>query len=112
MEFLALILAIASIPLTFFLGSASVDGVFGTTGIIMAIIPVVVGILGIVMAAVSKKKGKGGVATAALVVAIIGTVFATIRFAACVACHAAANKAGQEITGALEDAGASFDWEE
>ena len=62
--------------------------------IIAAVFPVVgwfgciVGIIGIVLAALAKKQGQKGVATAGLVLSIIGTALALIMYLACAACVA------------------------
>jgi len=49
---------------------------------------IIVGVLGIVLAAVAKKNGQSGVATAGLVLSIIGTALSLILYLACVACAA------------------------
>ena len=54
-------------------------------------IGMLLGIVGIVLAAVAKKKGQKGVATAGLVLSIIGTCLSLILFLACAACVAAAS---------------------
>ncbi len=46
----------------------------------------IAGIVGIVLAVVAKKKAPSGMATAGLVVSIIGTVFCALIFIACGAC--------------------------
>ena len=51
-------------------------------------IGVITGILGIILGAIAKKKGQKGVATAGLVLAIIGTALALILYLACAACVA------------------------
>lgn len=51
-------------------------------------IGVITGILGIILGAIAKKKGQKGVATAGLVLAIIGTSLALILYLACAACVA------------------------
>ncbi len=49
-------------------------------------IGVIIGILGIILGALAKKKGQNGVATAGLVLSIIGTALALILYLACAAC--------------------------
>jgi len=46
------------------------------------------GIVGIILSAVAMKKEKSGIATAGLVLSIIGTILSFIFFLACVACAA------------------------
>lgn len=67
--------------------------VLGSISILIAIffpayglIGVATGIIGIILGAVAKKKGEGGIATAGLVLAIIGTALAMLFYLACVAC--------------------------
>ena len=47
------------------------------------------GIIGIILAAVAKKNGQKGVATAGLVLSIIGTALGLLFYIACAACIAA-----------------------
>jgi len=47
------------------------------------------GIIGIVISAIARKKQPSGMATAGLVLSIIGTIFSFITFIACAACLAA-----------------------
>lgn len=54
----------------------------------------IIGIVGIVLAVVAKKKNPTGMATAGLVLSIIGTVFCALFFIACVACLGAVGTAG------------------
>ena len=49
---------------------------------------VIAGIVGIILAAVAKKKGQGGVATAGLVLSIIGVAIVLVAYIACIACAA------------------------
>ena len=49
---------------------------------------VVCGVVGIILAAVAKKKGQGGVATAGLVLSIIGVAIVLVVYIACIACAA------------------------
>ena len=44
------------------------------------------GIVGIILSAIARKKEKSGIATAGLVLSIIGTVLALITFIACAVC--------------------------
>lgn len=46
------------------------------------------GVVGIILAAVAKKKGQGGVATAGLVLSIIGVAIVLVAYIACYACAA------------------------
>jgi len=48
------------------------------------------GIVGIILSAIARKKGEGGVATAGLVLSIIGTILSLITFLACAICVGAA----------------------
>lgn len=66
----ALVLGIVSIVFSFFLQWLGL----------------IIGIVGIVLAVVAKKKNPSGMATAGLVLSIIGTVFCALFFIACVAC--------------------------
>ena len=54
-------------------------------------VAIIVGIVGIILGALAKKKGEGGVATAGLVLSIIGAALGLIFYLACVACIAAAD---------------------
>lgn len=54
----------------------------------------VLGIVGIVMGVMAKKRNPSGMATAGLVLSIIGTVLCGITFVACVACIGAVGTAG------------------
>jgi hypothetical protein len=47
------------------------------------------GIIGIILSSIARKKGGGGVATAGLVLSIIGTVLSLITFIACAICAGA-----------------------
>lgn len=49
-------------------------------------IGIIVGIIGIILAAIAKKNGEGGIATAGLVLSIIGAALALILYLACAAC--------------------------
>ena len=62
----------------------------------MGWIGIICGVLGIIFAAVAKKNPdtNNGVATAGLVLSIIGTVLSLILFLACAACVAAGTSAG------------------
>ncbi len=55
---------------------------------INGIVGIVLGIVGIILGAVAKKKGQKGVATAGLVLSIIGTAIVLVVYLACVACAA------------------------
>ena len=48
-----------------------------------------VGIIGIILGAVARKQAPSGVATAGLVLSIIGTILSLLFFIACVACAGA-----------------------
>ena len=74
----ALVLGIVSIVFSFFLQ---------WLGLIL-------GIVGIILAVIAKKKNPTGMATAGLVLSIIGTVFCALLFIACVACIGAVGTAG------------------
>lgn len=67
--------------------------VLGILSIILAFaiqwLGLVLGIIGIVLAVNAKKNNPSGVATAGLVLSIIGTVFCALGFLACTACIAA-----------------------
>ena len=52
----------------------------------MLIIGLITGIIGIILGVMAKKRCPGGMATAGLVLSIIGLVFCGIFFIACVAC--------------------------
>lgn len=54
---------------------------------------IILGVVGIILAALAKKKGQGGIATAGLVLSIIGAALGLIFYLACVACIAAAGSA-------------------
>lgn len=54
----------------------------------------VFGIVGIVMGVMAKKRNPSGMATAGLVLSIIGTALCSITFIACVACIGAVGTAG------------------
>jgi len=47
------------------------------------------GIIGIILSAIARKKEPSGIATAGLILSIIGTVISLITFIACAACLAA-----------------------
>lgn len=79
MGVVSLIFGIVSIVLSFF-------GPFSWIGIIL-------GVVGIILGAISRKKTQSGVATAGMVLSIIGTVLCAILYLACVACVAAASVA-------------------
>jgi len=49
----------------------------------------VLGIVGIILSAIARKKGEGGVATAGLVLSIIGTIGALFAWIACIICAGA-----------------------
>lgn len=74
----ALVLGIVSIVFSFFLQWLGL----------------IIGIVGIVLAVVAKKKNPSGMATAGLVLSIIGTVFCALFFIACVACLGTLGTAG------------------
>ena len=46
----------------------------------------ILGIIGISLGALARKNGQGGIATAGLVLSIIGTVLGLLFYLACVAC--------------------------
>ncbi len=69
----ALVLGIISVVFSLILGGAGWVGP-------------IIGIIGIVLGAVAKKKGQGGIATAGLVLSIIGTAISLIITIACMAC--------------------------
>lgn len=71
----ALVLGIISVVI------AVIFPVFGWIGII-------IGIVGIILGALAKKNGQSGMATAGLVLSIIGTALALILYLACAACAA------------------------
>jgi hypothetical protein len=48
------------------------------------------GIVGIIISAIARKKQPGGMATAGLVLSIIGTVYSFVLFLACAVCAAGA----------------------
>jgi len=48
------------------------------------------GIVGIILSSIARKKQPSGMATAGLVLSIIGTILSLITFIACVACATAA----------------------
>ena len=52
------------------------------------------GIVGIVLSTVARKKENSGIATAGLVLSIIGTIFALVSWIACVICAAGIAGAG------------------
>ena len=83
----ALVLGIFSIILSFF-------SFIGWLGIIL-------GILSVVLGAIARKNGQGSLATAGLVVGIIGLSMSTIFYLACVACVSGAESA---INDAINDA--------
>jgi len=49
----------------------------------------VLGVIGIILSAIGRKRGDGGVATAGLVLSIIGTILSLITFIACAICAGA-----------------------
>ena len=63
--------------------------VLGIISIVMSwispLIAVILGIIGIILGAMAKKKAPSGVATAGLVLSIIGTALAVALYLACVA---------------------------
>ena len=69
----SLVLGIISLVIALFFSA------FGWLGAIL-------GILGIVFAALARKKQKTGIATAGLVLSIIGTILGLLLYIACVAC--------------------------
>ena len=77
----ALVLGIASIIFSFI-------SAFGWIGVLL-------GVVGIILAAIARKNGQGGIATAGLVLSIIGTVLSLILYLACVACVAGVEKAAE-----------------
>ena len=48
----------------------------------------IVGIIGIILAAIARKNGQRGMATAGLVLSIIGTALSLILYIACISCAA------------------------
>lgn len=60
-------------------------------------IGIILGVIGIVLGALAKKQGQKGVATAGLVLAIIGTSLAVVLYLACVACVAGAESMAEDI---------------
>lgn len=54
----------------------------------------ILGIIGIVLAAIARKKNPNGMATAGLVLSIIGTALGLVLYLACVACVAGLAAAG------------------
>lgn len=71
--------------------------ILGIVSVIIAVffstwgwVAIIAGIVGIILAALAKKKGEGGMATAGLVLSIIGAALGLIFYLACVACIAAA----------------------
>ncbi len=80
------------------MGAASL--VLGIVSLVLAIVApgigwvaAILGIVGIVLASNARKQGQGGVATAGLVLSILGLVFGVITYLACVACISAAEEA-------------------
>ena len=80
--------------------------VLGIISIVMSwispLIAVILGIIGIILGAMAKKKAPSGVATAGLVLSIIGTALAVALYLACVACLAAADSAVNDAFNALQ----------
>ena len=70
--------------------------VLGIVCLVFALIPglsligIIIGIIGIVLGALAKKNGQGGIATAGLVMSIIGTALVGVTYIACAACLAEA----------------------
>ena len=67
--------------------------VLGIVSVIIAVVfpffgwfGILTGVVGIILGAMAKKKGQTGVATAGLVLAIIGTALALLLYLACAAC--------------------------
>jgi hypothetical protein len=70
--------------------------ILGILSLIGAWIPIVnvfpmwlLGVVGIILSAIARKRGEGGVATAGLVLSIIGTILALIGWIACIICAGA-----------------------
>ena len=64
-------------------------------------IGLILGIVGIVMGVMAKKKNPTGMATAGLVLSIIGTVLCAIFFIACVSCIGAVGMTASELGSSL-----------
>ena len=82
--------------------------VLGIVSIVFSFLPLipywlglVVGVLGVVLAAIAKKNGQKGVATAGLVLSIIGAALCGVMWIACAACASAVENAGEK---AVEEA--------
>ena len=60
----------------------------------LQIFGLILGIVGIVLGVMAKKKNPSGMATAGLVLSIIGTVLCALLFIACAACVGAVGTAG------------------
>lgn len=67
--------------------------VFAIVGGGVSWLGIVIGIIGIILAAVARKNGPSGMATAGLVMSIIGTSLALVFWLACIACVAGAESA-------------------
>ena len=57
-------------------------------------ISALIGIIGIILGAIARKQAPSGVATAGLVLSIIGTILSLIFWIACLACAGTAGTAG------------------
>ena len=86
------------------MGAASL--VLGIIAVVLSlffpVIAAIVGVIGIILGALAKKKAPSGVATAGLVLSIIGTALAVALYLACVACIAAADSAVNDAFNALQ----------
>lgn len=83
--------------------------VLGIAAVVFAVIipaygwlGIILGIIGIVLAVMAKKQAPNGMATAGLVLSIIGTALAAIFWIACIACYAAANNATNGLLSQLK----------
>ena len=76
----ALVLGILSIVVSIFAG-------------VYSWVAIIIGIVGIVLGALARKQGQGGIATAGLVCAIIGTAISVAVWIACLACAASVSSA-------------------
>ena len=75
--------------------------IFGILSLVGGSIPIVnafpmwlLGVVGIILSTVARKRERSGVATAGLVISIIGTVLALSLWVACLVCAGVAGAAG------------------
>jgi len=80
LSIVGLILGIIALVLAFF------GGFMGIWGYVIGL---VAGVVGIILSVMGKKQAPSGMATAALVCSIIGTVICAVTFIACAACASA-----------------------